>query len=278
MEEFPVIHLRGQLGSLGNSIIQRLLREKVQIVLDSNDFEIAKAQFSTELEFSESLVVEATDCQIKSGHRVVLLGFLGYGNAADDSEMGIEVDGAEVILVTPSSIETLEVDTSNIDSHIIIHDMIPNDSSEPWGNKFMDGIMASLTSGAELLEVFSDRYLVSELDVADAISMLLMCKNPTPSKLNICGRRAWAQGQVRQELEILYNRTMAGQTGDFSSESLTSPSTPNIEIISKNDIVEARRPNLEALHLALVEGGYEGWRPSIPIRTALMHFLIGKLN
>ena len=76
MEGFPIIHLRGQLGSLGNTVIQRLLREKVEIVLSTDDFEEANEKFSVDLEFSQSRIVSSEDCKIHSGHRIFLFGFL----------------------------------------------------------------------------------------------------------------------------------------------------------------------------------------------------------
>jgi len=278
MEGFPVIHLRGQLGSLGNSIIQRLLREKVEIVLCIDDFERVNERFSVELEFSQSRVVRSEDCNIHVGHRVVLFGFQGYVSDHDDVELGVGVDGAEVILITPN-IESIEVDTSEIDSHVIVHDMIPYEPQAPWDNPFLDGIMNSLIEGVEVLErKLSSRFLVSELDVADAISRLLISNNPTPRLLEVSGRRGWDDVQIYQELKTLYNRTMAGQTGKFSVENLTSPSTPNIELLSKDEVIDGNRPKLETLHRALTDSGSDGWRPSIPIRTALMYFLIGKLK
>ena len=277
MEDFPVIHLRGQLGSLGNSIIQRLLREEVEIVLGRSDFEKANKVFSTELEFSKSCLSRSEDCKINQGHRVVLIGFQDYTSIYDDSELGIGIDGAEVILVTPN-LGSVEVDTSEIDSHIIVHDMIPTDSVKPWENQFLNSILASLSSGEKIVDVLTPKYLVAELDVADALSRLLIGDNPTPKSLDISGRRGWSQVQIYQELEVLYNRTMAGQTGNFSTENLTTPSTPNIELMTKGEVIEDNRPKLEGLHRALIDSGFEGWRPTTPIRTALMYFLIGKLK
>ena len=277
MEGFPIIHLRGQLGSLGNTVIQRLLREKVEIVLSTDDFEEANEKFSVDLEFSQSRIVSSEDCKIDSGHRIVLFGFQGYFSDHDDVELGIEVDGAEVILITPSV--GIDIDTSEIDSHIIVHDMIPHRSEMPWNNQFLDDIMDSLIDGSEVLEKKrNSRFLVAELDVADAVSRLLISNNPIPSLIDISGRRGWDDMQIYQELKILYNRTIAGQTGEFSAENLTSPSTPNIELLHKDEVVAESRPRLEVLHKALTDSGFEGWRPTIPIRTALMYFLIGKLK
>ena len=278
MDGFPVVHLRGQLGSLGNSIIQRLLREKVEIVLCIDDFEEANQKFSVELEFSQSRVTRSENCRIHAGHRVVLFGFQGYVNDHADVELGFGVEDAEVILITPST-ESIEIDTSEIDSHVIVHDMIPYEPQAPWNNSFLDGIMNSLTEGAEVLEEKqSSRFLVAELDVADAISRLLISNNPTPKLLEISGRRGWGDVQIYRELKTLYNRTIAGQTGKFSAENLTSPSTPKIELLAKDELIDTNRPNLGTLHRALTDCGSDGWRPSIPIRTALMYFLIGKLK
>ena len=272
-----MIHLRGQLGSLGNSIIQRLLREAATIVLDGHHYQVAVDRFSTELEFSKSQIKSSEECKICPGHRIVLFGFQDYVSIYDDVELGIGVDGAEVILVTPSR-DSVLVDISEIDSHITVHDMIPIEAVEPWENPFLNSILSSLLGGTDLQESASTKFLVAELDVADAISRLLISNNPTPKLIPISGRRGWGQRQIHQELEVLYNRTMAGQSGVFSTEDLTTPSIPKIELQSKQDADVNTRPKLEELHMALVNSGFEGWRPTIPIRTALMYFLIGKLN
>ena len=45
----------------------------------------------------------------------------------------------------------------------------------PWNNQFLDDIMDSLIDGSEVLEKKrNSRFLVAELDVADAVSRLLI--------------------------------------------------------------------------------------------------------
>ena len=76
MEGNPCIHIRGQLGSLGNSIIQRLLRSKVDIVIQQRNYESIISNFSTELEFSESNIHSSEQYELIPGHRMLLLGVI----------------------------------------------------------------------------------------------------------------------------------------------------------------------------------------------------------
>ncbi|MDP6333194.1 MAG: hypothetical protein QF479_01000 [Candidatus Poseidoniaceae archaeon] len=277
MVEMPSVHLRGHLGSLGRSIIQRLLRDSVNIIVQEEHYSSLNQFFSTELEFSKSQILSSHSHPIAPGHRVLLLGFENYKSSADDLDVGIGVDGAEVILVTPS-INHIEIDSSEIDGHFIIHDLIPSDSIPPWNNQYLDEMIDSLIGGSDYKNTGHVGWWVAELDVADAISRLMLSKHPSPKEVNFAGRRSWKLGQVFDELQMLYKRTIAGQSGDFTTEHLTSPSTPHIELVPVEQSMQSKRPNLESLHESLVLADGDGWRSMTPIRTALMHFLIGKMN
>ena len=278
MMEKACVHIRGQLGSLGHSIIQRLLREDLDIIVQEDNLKTLKKLFSTELEFSKSNISSCQDNSIVAGNRVLLLGFDNYRASNDDPQLGIGIDGAEVILVTPSNV-LVEVDSSEVDCHFLIHDMIPSESSShPWENPSLDDMIESLVEGEDFDITADIGWWVAEVDVADAISRLLLSSHPNPSQVNIAGRRSWDVEQVFEELEMLYNRTIAGQSGDFTTKHLSSPSTPNIELISVEQSRQNIRPDLKALHESLVLADGDGWRPMTPIRTGLMHFLIGKMN
>ena len=106
----------------------------------------------------------------------------------------------------------------------------------------------------------------------------LLSNHPNPSQVNIAGRRSWGSEQVFEELGMLYNRTIAGQSGDFTTKDLTSPSTPSIELVPVDQSRQNIRPDLKSLHKSLILADGDGWRPLTPIRTGLMHFLIGKMN
>tara|TARA_B100001564_G_scaffold296129_1_gene261489 strand:- start:1401 stop:2231 length:831 start_codon:yes stop_codon:yes gene_type:complete len=271
------VHIRGQLGSLGHSIIQRLLRGELDIIVQDDNYENLKQLFSTELEFSKSKILSSSINPITAGNRVLLLGFENYCDSADDPKIGIGVDGAEVILVTPRT-NSLEIDSTEVDCHIVIHDMMPSNSSYPWMNQTLDHMAESLVENMDYDATENLAWWVAEVDVADAISRLVLSNHPSPSKIDIAGRRSWSEEQVFDELKILYNRTVAGQSGDFTTEHLSTPSTPNIEMVPVGQSIQSERPDLNRLQQSLVLADGEGWRPMTPIRTALMHFLIGKMN
>lgn len=277
MVEIACIHLRGNLDSLGHSIIQRLLRGSIDIVVPSESHESLEKLFSTELEFSQSQILSSKNCPISPGHRVLLLGFENYLSSFDDSKIGVGVDGAEVILVTPVRLD-VEFDLSEIDGHFIVHDMIPSVSSVLWNNPYLDDMIQSLIEGYDFDSKGHVGWWVAELDIADAISRLMLSNHSSPKEVNFAGRRSWKSNQVFEELQILYKRTIAGQSGSFTTEHLTSPSTPEIELLPGEMSEHNKRPSLSTLHDSLILADGEGWRPMTPLRTSLMHFLIGKLN
>jgi hypothetical protein len=205
------------------------------------------------------------------------LGFENYLSRFDDSKIGIGVDGAEVILVTPLRLG-VEFDLSEIDGHFIVHDMIPSVSSVLWDNPYLDDMIQSLIEGYDFDSKGYVGWWVAELDIADAISRLMLSNHSSPKEVNFAGRRSWKSNQVFEELQILYKRTIAGQSGSFTTEHLTSPSTPEIELLPGEMSVHNKRPSLNTLHDSLILADGEGWRPMTPLRTSLMHFLIGKLN
>ena len=277
MMERACVHIRGELGSLGHSVIQRLLRDELDIIVQEENHQYLNKLFSTELEFSKSNISSCQENPIVAGNRVLLLGFDNYTASYDDPQVGIGVDGVEVILVTPSG-NMVEIDASEVDSHFLIHDMIPSNSLQPWENQLLDTMIESLVEGKDFDAIAYVGWWVAEVDVADAISRLILSKHPNQPEVNIAGRRSWEAGQVFEELEMLYNRTIAGQSGDFTTKHLSSPSTPNIELVTVEQSKQNIRPDLKPLHESLVLADGDGWRPMTPIRTGLMHFLIGKMN
>ena len=118
------------------------------------------------------------------------------------------------------------------------------------------------------------------MDVADSIVRILVSEQPFPKIANISGRRAWSDDQTVEEMRILFSRTMAGKSGEFSAQHLTTPSSPKIEVETLSEVSDEQfsRPDLESIHQVLVECDGDGWRPLMPIRSALMVFLIGAIE
>ena len=138
------------------------------------------------------------------------------------------------------------------------------------------------TSGSVTADESPQYWWVSDIDVADALVRILLSEEPFTSEMKISGRRSWSEVQTLEELSLLYNRTVAGRTGQFSVEHLTAAPTPSIEVQSlivqphlPMDVDEnaRKRPDLSPLHALLYRIDGDGWRPLVPIRTALMHAL-----
>tara|TARA_Y100000766_G_C18916250_1_gene611712 strand:+ start:380 stop:1246 length:867 start_codon:yes stop_codon:yes gene_type:complete len=286
MRQAPIIHVRGIEASIGQAFVERILRTNAHLVIGSKHFEEISKQFSTELEYSEGELHSSDELPMGEGHRLLLIGLGPFGEEAD-GEMDLEVDGLEVALMTPASSE-LEVDSEWLDSHIIVHDVLTSNPDSTWSSDLFQNWMEQLHA-KNIPSPSSDalHWWVSEVDVVDALVRILLSDEPFPSELKVSGRRAWNQSQTLEELSLLYSRTMAGRTGDFGIEHLTAAPTPTIEVRTLNASsttpmsVEQNaqiRPDLSPLHDLLHRIDGDGWRPLVPIRTALMHSLAGYIQ
>ncbi len=262
----PVVHLRGSDSCLGRSLISRLIRADVKIVIPDVDYQWVEQMFSTELKYSNSQLFKSEATAIAQGHRMILLGLGPYLSDTEQSSIG--VDGSETILITPGF--------EKIDSH-----MIPTACDDSWCCPVIENWYNAITNNQTIASDSRPRHWwVSEMDIADSIVRILVSDQPFPSNANISGRRAWSDDQTVEEMKLLFSRTMAGKSGTFSAQHLTTPPSPIIEVeaISKVDDNEHPRPDLESIHQVLVACDGDGWRPLMPIRSALMMFLAGVMQ
>jgi hypothetical protein len=274
----PVVHLRGSDSCLGRSLISRLIRADVEIVIPDIDYQWAEQKFSTELKYSNSQLTKSEETAIAQGHRVILLGLGPY--LADTEQSSIGVDGSETILITPG-FEKIEIDTSEIDSHLIINHMLPTACDDSWCCPIIQNWYNAIINNQTITsDLRPKHWWVSEMDVADSIVRILVSDQSFPTFANISGRRAWSDDQTVEEMKLLFSRTMAGKSGMFSAQHLTTPPSPIIEVeaISQLNDNEYPRPDLESIHQVLVACDGDGWRPLMPIRSALMAFLAGAIQ
>ncbi|MEC7704629.1 MAG: hypothetical protein VYC11_01160 [Candidatus Thermoplasmatota archaeon] len=82
----------------------------------------------------------------------------------------------------------------------------------------------------------------------------------------ICGRRAWTQDMVLDEIRGLWTRYQNTLSHSHTISSLSELSSPAAVSYSG----ERRRPDLGPIHQALLDCGTDGWRPSIAMRMGLM--------
>ena len=273
-----VIHIRGSDSCLGRSLISRLIRADAKIIIPEVDFQWIENMFSTELDYSNSQLLKSEQNPIEQGHRVVLLGLGPFIGDAEQSTIG--VDGSETILITPG-FEKIEVDSSEIDSHLIINHMITTACDDYWCCPLLQNWYNAISNEQKIDSDLRPRHWwVSQMDVVDSIVRILMSNLPFPKEVNISGRRAWSDDQTVEELSLLFSRTMAGKSGSFSAQHLVTPSSPTIEVetINREHEEEYLRPNLQSLHEVLIACDGDGWRPLMPIRSAFMVFLAGAMQ
>jgi len=282
----PVVHLRGEPSSLMFGLIERLLRSATDLVFDVPLHDLVVVRYANDLAFGEASIFTPEAKPLSFGHRVVMVGF-GPFTAGDNDQVGLDVDGVELVLVTPAE-HIAEVGFDWVDALVEVHDLIPMHSGGGWMPpaliRWFDALVAGHSSE---LVVGPEHWWVGEVDVADALVRLLISEQPFPELSKMSGRRSWGEQQTLEEFQMLYRRTSAGQSGSFGIDELTAAPTPKIELqpLMVSDslplTVEAnrqQRPDLSAIHDALHAADGDGWRPLVPVRTALMHCLAHMLE
>ena len=147
--------------------------------------------------------------------------------------------------------------------------IIPNGSRE-WGNGDLLDWIEQIKLGETPQTDSEPRYWVNVRDVVDALSTLalrhegLACRG----QIRMCGRRAWRNIDVVDEIRILWERYHNAINHSHTVQSLSGVPSPVRGIHS-----EQTSPELGGLHKALIESGGEGWHQLVPMRTSLMELI-----
>ena len=131
-----------------------------------------------------------------------------------------------------------------------------------WVNWVISGSVADAPSDSN--EV---RYWVHIRDVITAVKVLI--DTDTNGTIDICGRRAWTQEMIMDELQGLWQRWLNTLAHSHTTASLSEVPSPAAVSYSG----ERRRPDLTPLHDALLAAGSGGWRPQTSMRVGLMECL-----
>ena len=156
-----------------------------------------------------------------------------------------------------------------------MHDVLPSGRNSGLVNEELESIWNAIEHS---MDAEASHYWVAESDVVDALVRIALHQPQLPESMDIAGRRRWSTYQTHRELQMLYNRTRAGSTGQFMASHLDQPASPKITVVPIDAIQQGTRPSLGPLHNVLVECDGHGWQPTSPLRTAMMVYLAGKLN
>ena len=227
-------------GSIAQSFIERLLMFDVELCLDDGDVQFIRQQHATLLEASIAKVTATSD--------------------------------ADQVFTLFNEMNTIEI---NGVCSMVLHDVLPSGENHGLINPGLDTIWASIDSNIEGDE---SHYWVAESDVVDALVRIALHQPELPNHIDIAGRRRWSTQQTHREMQMLYNRTRAGSTGQFTATLLDQPSSPTIAVVPINAAHQSTRPSLGQIHDVLEQCDGQGWQPTSPLRTAMMVYLAGKLN
>jgi len=227
-------------GSIAKSFIERLLMFDVTVCLNDKDAELIQHRHETLL---------------KAGIAKVI--------ASEEADFNFEFFTEQNTI------------TINESCSIVLHDVLPSGQDEGIVNTELDSIWNQIDAS---IDDIGSHYWVAESDVVDALVRITLHQPQLPVRIDIAGRRRWSTQQTHHELQMLYNRTQAGSTGQFSASLLDQPASPKIAVVPIDSVEQISRPSLGPLHDILVECDGHGWQPTSPLRTAMMVYIAGKLN
>jgi len=179
---------------------------------------------------------------------------------------------SEAKLLDSGNAFSISFDNSDADIVIgvdlIISDLIPSRPDNKWSAQ-------PFLAWAQGESTFSDNvnWWLAEADAASAIARICRAKKLCDA-IELCGRRSWKEIDTFSEFSNLWQRTVMGQSGNFTPQILSHKPISGMDAIPITE-ESATRPKLDATHSLLNEIDGEGWRPLTPLRTALMTLIAG---
>lgn len=240
------------------------MRRMVRVSVHPTDGSIARAFIERLLMFDVVLCLDENEVQeIQERHATLLQAGIAQAIVSDDFDIRFE------FFTKPNTIRV------NDSCSIVLHDVLPSGKNSGLVNEALASIWDSIE---ETIDGDASHYWVAESDVVDALVRIALHQPKLPETMDIAGRRRWSTQQTHHELQMLYNRTQAGSTGQFTASLLDQPASPKISVVPIQVAQQTTRPSLGPLHNVLVECDGHGWQPTSPLRTAMMVYLAGKLN
>lgn len=272
MSKPKVVHFLGELPGIGEDIIHKLVCNNVRCSIVDTWYDLLISKMSTELEiFSERPILFNPDLVYSND---VLLYFALHEQTVDFDALA-SIDCNVILLLDGNSRIDVQGTSLNL---IYVHDLISFSEVESIANKKLDELFDLCMSNPKDFNSLSDKkhWWVSQQDVAAGLLRLIDYTRPLPQLIHICGRRGWTNQETFEQLELLYNRTIAGSSGQFQTSHLESKPVIHPTVAKVSQITPSTRPDLSIINELLLDIDGEGWRPLTPLRTSLMHYLATK--
>ena len=187
----------------------------------------------------------------------------------DSSELtiGLGENASGDLVILPSGLQS---DDSRIE--ISVHDLVVPVGGNSWGTAPISKWVHEIKNGLEPeFDPEGIHYWVHVRDVVEGICSVVIADDfaPLVSRMDICGRRAWRDSDVVNEIDQLWQRYQNALSHSHTVSSLASISSPVKEALE----IDGLRPNLGPFHKAILNSGGMGWHPTVQMRTSLMELI-----
>ena len=276
MQPISTIHLTGELEGLGDDFVTKLIHDEFIVTVEQD--QLARISNKLELELAH----------LSAGLKVVNLADITSNDvvihfSSNHQASNLFVEIAELcrsILVTTglySQPKTLEF----VDTIIEVNDLIPSTNCQHFQSSNLDQMLQLCYIGSTEkfeLDLPTRYWWLSQQDAVTGLVGFVKCSTMPKGVVPMCGRREWSLSDTFDQLSMLYQRTLAGASGQFSLDHLQTSPVIGAGVQPVTDVVVGKRPDLSNLHEVMLESNEEGWRPLVPLRTSLMYYLAAKLE
>lgn len=269
--EGRTIHFLGDIYGLGQEILQKLILSQALTSVVKEHYQSVTTKLSTELTFVDNIPHIFEECSI-SKQDVIL--YFDFNNTEFDPASLLKYSCHSIVISNNTNVLNVGPCEAKL---IVIHDMIHYTNLGEHNitlDKLYEKCLDNRAGGA--INMNEKHWWVSQQDVASSVISLVGDVTDLPLIMHLSGRRGWTLEETYQQLQMLYDRTIAGLTGHFDAQHLES--RPVIGQLPQpvNKIEQSTRPDLSALDATLQAIDGQRWRPLVPLRTSLMHYLASK--
>ena len=277
MEPISTIHLTGELEGLGDDFVTKLIHEEFNVTVEkdqldrmTNKLELELAHLSVGLKVAKLVDISPNDIVIH------------FSQNHKASDLFVEIaDLCSSILVT-TGLNLQPKNLEFIDTIIDVIDLIPSADCQHFQSNNLDQMLQlcyTTGTGGFQSDLPARYWWLSQQDAVTGLVGIVKCSSLPKGVVPMCGRREWSLSDTFDQLSMLYQRTLAGASGQFSLEHLQPNPVIGAAAVRKvADVMAGKRPDLSNLHEVMLESNEEGWRPLVPLRTSLMYYLAAKLE
>ena len=276
MEPISTIHLTGELEGLGDDFVTKLIHDEFNVTIQQD--QLARMTNKLELELTHlSVGLKVVKLVDITPNDIVI----HFSPNHETSDLFVKIaDLCSSIMVT-NGLNSQPKNLEFVDTIIDVIDLIPSADCQHFQSNNLDQ-MLQLCYAKGTGEFQSDlpaRYWwLSQQDAVTGLVGIVKCSSLPKGVVPMCGRREWSLSDTFDQLSMLYQRTLAGASGQFSLNHLQPSPVIGAGVQKVTDVMVGKRPDLSNLHEVMLESNEAGWRPLVPLRTSLMYYLAAKLE